>query len=134
MALCESQAFDIVLMDVRMPGIDGIEAFRLIRRHCIGVKVIMMSAYSIEDLKKQALDDGAIAFLPKPLDLLALFVVLALSGFVAMYRLYESLDPIIYPIFKWIEVIGALIALPLKNKVRPAVKKYKANISILPAI
>ena len=67
-ALCESQEFDIVLMDVRMPGIDGIEAFRLIRRHCIGVKVIMMSAYSIEDLKKQALDDGAIAFLPKPLD------------------------------------------------------------------
>ena len=67
------------------------------------------------------------SFLPKPLDLLALFVVLALSGFVAMYRLYESLDPIIYPIFKWIEVIGALIALPLKNKVRPAVKKYKAN-------
>ena len=67
-ALCESQKFDIVLMDVRMPGIDGIEAFRLIRRHCIGVKVIMMSAYSIEDLKKEALDDGAIAFLPKPLD------------------------------------------------------------------
>lgn len=68
MELCKSQEFDIVIMDVRMPGVDGIEAFRLIRRHREGVKVIMMSAYSIEELKEEALDDGAIAFLSKPLD------------------------------------------------------------------
>lgn len=67
--LCEKHRYDIVLMDVRMPGIDGVEAFRRIRRHQEGVRVILMSAFGAEDLKRAALDEGAIAFLPKPLDL-----------------------------------------------------------------
>ncbi len=68
-ALCESQKFDVILMDVRMPGMDGIEAFLHIRRHHEGVRVIMMSACSIEELKEGALNEGAIAFLPKPLNI-----------------------------------------------------------------
>jgi len=67
-ALCAAERFDIVLMDVRMPGINGVEAFRQIRRHQEGVRVILMSAYGLEDLKQAALDEGAIAFLAKPLD------------------------------------------------------------------
>lgn len=67
-AMCEQHGFDVILMDVRMPGINGVEAFRRIRRHREGVRVIMMSAYSVDDLKQAALDEGAIAFLPKPLD------------------------------------------------------------------
>lgn len=66
--LCTKEAFGAVLMDVRMPGMDGVEAFRLIRRHQEGVRVILMSAYGIDTLKEAALDDGAIAFLAKPLD------------------------------------------------------------------
>ncbi len=66
--MCSRQRFDIILMDVRMPGIDGVEAFRQIRRHQEAVRVIMMSAYGLEDLKRSALDEGAIAFLSKPLD------------------------------------------------------------------
>ena len=67
--LCSKDDWDIVLLDVRMPGIDGVETFRRIRRHREGVRVILMSAYSVEGLKQAALDDGAIAFLDKPLDL-----------------------------------------------------------------
>ena len=67
--LCAKQDFDVVLMDVRMPGTDGVEAFRQIRRHREGVRVILMSAYDVVQLKVAALDEGAIAFLPKPLDL-----------------------------------------------------------------
>jgi len=67
--LCSKGRYDIILMDVRMPGIDGVEAFRRIRRHQEGVRVILMSAYGLEDLKHAALDEGAIAFLAKPLDL-----------------------------------------------------------------
>ncbi len=66
--LCSQQGYSIVLLDVRMPGIDGVEAFKQIRRHQEGVRVIMMSAYSLDDLKDAALDDGAVAFLAKPLD------------------------------------------------------------------
>lgn len=68
-ALCSRDGgFDTVLLDVRMPGIDGVEAFRRIRRHQPGLRVIMMSAYTVTDLKRLALEEGAIAFLPKPLD------------------------------------------------------------------
>jgi len=46
-----------------------VEAFRRIRRHQEGVRVILMSAYTLDDLKQAALDEGVIAFLSKPLDL-----------------------------------------------------------------
>ena len=67
--MCEQQTYDVVLMDVRMPGIDGVEAFRRIRRHNESVRIVMMSAYSKNDLKRAVLDEGAIAFLSKPLDI-----------------------------------------------------------------
>jgi len=67
--LCSKVPHETILMDVRMPGIDGVEAFRQIRRHKEGIRVILMSAYSIDALKEAALDEGAIAFLSKPLDL-----------------------------------------------------------------
>jgi two-component system, NtrC family, response regulator HydG len=66
--LCKQHLFDVVLMDVRMPKLDGVEAFRRIRRHQEGVRVILMSAYREDQLKREALDDGAIAFIDKPLD------------------------------------------------------------------
>jgi DNA-binding NtrC family response regulator len=66
--LCSVQGYDIILLDVRMPGIDGVETFRQIRRHQENVRVIMMSAYIVDELKDAALDDGAIAFLSKPLN------------------------------------------------------------------
>ncbi len=68
-AMCQKGRFRVILMDVRMPGMNGVEAFRQIRRHQEGVRVILMSAYSINALKEAALDEGAIAFLSKPLDL-----------------------------------------------------------------
>lgn len=66
--LCHQQAFDVVLMDVRMPGLNGVETFRKIRRHQDTTKVILMSAYDVDDLKRTALEEGAVAFLPKPLN------------------------------------------------------------------
>ena len=66
--MCTENEYDVVLLDVRMPGVDGVAAFRQIRRHQEGVRVILMSAYGLDDLKQAALDDGAVAFLDKPLD------------------------------------------------------------------
>ena len=66
--LCHKRPFDVVLLDVRMPGMDGFEAFRLIRRERRDICVIMMSAYSTQEFRQVALDEGAAAFLRKPLD------------------------------------------------------------------
>ena len=67
--MCTENRYDVILMDVRMPGIDGVEAFRQIRVHQPDVRMIIMTAYSTQELEQVALDEGAIAFLPKPLDI-----------------------------------------------------------------
>ena len=67
--MCTEQEYDVVIMDVRMPRLDGIDAFRQVRRHREGVRIIMMSAYGTDELKQMALEEGAIAFLDKPLNL-----------------------------------------------------------------
>ena len=65
---CLRQRYSIILLDVRMPGIDGVETFRQIRQHQKKVRIVLMSAYSVDDLKDAALKEGAIALLAKPLD------------------------------------------------------------------
>ncbi len=66
--MCSRGSYDIALLDVRMPGMGGVEAFKQIRRLHEDIRIIMVSAYSVDELKEAALDEGAIAFLSKPLD------------------------------------------------------------------
>lgn len=67
--LCRRYWFRVILMDMRMPGLDGISAYRQIRQHCKRSQIILMSAYGSEGLERSALDAGMLAFLQKPLDL-----------------------------------------------------------------
>lgn len=62
------QDFDITFMDVRMPGLNGVESFLQIRKLKPGAKVMMMTAYSVEELLQRAIDSGAIGVLNKPFD------------------------------------------------------------------
>lgn len=75
--LCRSHTFRLVLMDMRMPGIDGLEAFRQIRQHCRRAQVVLMTAYSHTELERTALAAGFLAVLPKPLNLEAVSRVIA---------------------------------------------------------
>ena len=52
-----------------MQGINGVEAFRRMKSLSNSVKVILMSAFSVEEIKEESLEEGAVAFLPKPLDM-----------------------------------------------------------------
>ncbi len=56
---------DVVLMDLVMPEVDGIEATYEIKRHCPGTEVIILTGFSEEDNVVAALQAGAIGYLLK---------------------------------------------------------------------
>jgi FixJ family two-component response regulator len=57
-----------VIADVRLPGMDGTELQRRIRRERRQLPVIFITAHDDDDVRRQALRDGAVAFLVKPFD------------------------------------------------------------------
>jgi two-component system response regulator HydG len=61
--------FDLVFMDIKMPGINGVQTFREIKKINPEAVVIMMTAYSVEDLIREALEEGAYAVVYKPFDI-----------------------------------------------------------------
>ena len=62
MRVCGEQQPDVVLMDVRMPGVDGIEATRRLGRRA---EVIILTTFDLDDYVYDALSAGASGFLLK---------------------------------------------------------------------
>lgn len=65
----KGRPFDVVLLDIRLPGMDGVEVNRRIRTQHPGAKVAMMTAYAVEGKIREALADGAEKIFYKPLDI-----------------------------------------------------------------
>jgi DNA-binding NtrC family response regulator len=76
-AAVSAKRFAAVIMDVKMPGLDGVEAFRRIRRDYKYLPVILMTAYAAHELLAQAEREGVLTILPKPLPLARLTDTLA---------------------------------------------------------
>jgi two-component system response regulator HydG len=68
MALVIQSDFSLVLMDIKMPVLDGLKTFRKIRQILPNTPVIMVTAYAVEELVRDALREGAYGFLKKPID------------------------------------------------------------------
>ncbi len=66
--LIKKQSFDLVLSDVRMPNMNGVELFREIHKLYPKLPVILMTAFAMESLIEQAIREGAFTVLPKPFD------------------------------------------------------------------
>ena len=61
--------FDIIFMDIKMPLMNGVEAYKAIKKVRPGAMVIMMTAYAVEDLIQEALEEGAYGIVYKPADI-----------------------------------------------------------------
>lgn len=68
MALLEAGPFDVVLADIRMPGMDGMEFLERVQRTHEGLTVALMTAYGTIDLAVQAIKAGAYDFITKPFE------------------------------------------------------------------
>lgn len=68
-AAVEERFYDLILMDVRMTRLDGIEALKQIKEISPGIPVIIMTAYGSVDTAVNALKSGAYDYLTKPLNI-----------------------------------------------------------------
>jgi len=71
-ASCD-QAYDLVLMDISMPEMDGLACLRRVRERGIGVPIIMVSAYAFSDERERCMSAGASGYCTKPVDFDHLF-------------------------------------------------------------
>jgi two-component system response regulator HydG len=59
--------FDCILMDIRMPKLSGVDAFKEIKKMAPGTPVILMTAYSVQGLIDEAKEEGVLAVVNKPI-------------------------------------------------------------------
>ena len=71
-AEAEGASLILILSDINMPGMSGLELLPKAREMRPDVPVILITAYGDADTKRKALENGAAAFLTKPIDFSAL--------------------------------------------------------------
>jgi CheY-like chemotaxis protein len=76
MSACELSGFDVALLDVRMPGMDGVELHRALARRFPHAHFVLMTAYSEDACIKAALAAGVSSVLPKPVPIELLLAAL----------------------------------------------------------
>ncbi len=67
--IVKENPFDLIFMDIKMPVMNGVETYKKIKEIRPGVKVMMMTAYAVEDLVQEALREGAYGIIYKPVDI-----------------------------------------------------------------
>lgn len=67
--IVENDVPDLVLLDMKIPGMDGLEILKHIKEMNPSIKVIMMTAYGELDMIKEATELGALMHFTKPFDI-----------------------------------------------------------------
>ena len=68
-AVVKEKAPDIVVLDVKMPGMDGLETLRHIKKICPLTEVIMLTGHANMEVAIEGMESGAFDYLMKPMDI-----------------------------------------------------------------
>ena len=60
---------DLVFLDIKMPGMDGVEVLKMIKNYDQDIPVVMISGFATEHMAKETLHIGAFDYIKKPVDL-----------------------------------------------------------------
>ncbi len=74
--ICQSQSIDLILMDVKMPVKDGLQAAKELRQMNQKMPIIAQTAYAFSEDKQRALDSGCNYFFSKPIDVKELLAMI----------------------------------------------------------
>lgn len=69
LTILEQQEIDLVLLDVKLPGMSGLEILKEVKIRYEQVEVIMMTAYEELNLMNEAIKYGALTYFKKPFDI-----------------------------------------------------------------
>jgi CheY-like chemotaxis protein len=75
--LVETTGYDVIVSDIHMPVMDGLELMARIKCRHPGLPVVLITGYSVSEARKIALEKGADAFVAKPFHMKELIDVLA---------------------------------------------------------
>jgi two-component system, OmpR family, response regulator CpxR len=78
--LVQDQEPDIMVLDLKMPGIDGMEVLRRVVRGYPGIRVVMLTGHGSEKDREEAMRIGAYGYLQKPVQLEQLMEVIKRAG------------------------------------------------------
>jgi DNA-binding NtrC family response regulator len=70
--LVDDETFDVVVLDLKMPGIDGLEALKRIKKRRPDIQVVLLTGHATVEQGVEAIKEGALEFLEKPIDLTSL--------------------------------------------------------------
>jgi two-component system response regulator AtoC len=67
-SMAQEKSWDVILLDLKMPGMDGLETLKRIKKMTPEAEVLMMTAFATIDTAVQAMKEGAFDYLVKPFD------------------------------------------------------------------
>ncbi len=77
--LAAGEKFDVVILDLKMPGIDGQKVLDELKKSGSQAEIIIFSAHGAEEVEEQTMESGAFCFITKPVEIEKLVSVINLA-------------------------------------------------------